>query len=157
MSSRRIATLVATAALGLTLAACGSSTSHSTMPGMNHSGGAATTVTGARTVDVTMADIRFEPPTVDVKVGETVRFVFHNQGKLAHEAVIGDTAAQDAHEMDMAASGGTGMHDASGAVSVAPGQSGELTHTFSAAGPLVIGCHQPGHYAAGMKLAVNVM
>jgi uncharacterized cupredoxin-like copper-binding protein len=39
---------------------------------------------------------------------------------------------------------------------VAPGDTGELTYTFDEAGPLEVGCHEPGHYDAGMKIAVNV-
>jgi uncharacterized cupredoxin-like copper-binding protein len=123
---------------------------------MDHPGGAATSVGGTRTVEVTMADIKFETAPVDVKAGDTVRFVFHNQGKLVHEAAIGDAAAQDAHEKEMAAMGGMPMHDSAEAVSVAPGTTGQLTYTFKTTGQLQIGCHEPGHYAAGMKLNVNV-
>lgn len=37
-----------------------------------------------------------------------------------------------------------------------PGKSGELRHTFDDAGPLVIGCHEPGHYAVGMRVTLTV-
>jgi uncharacterized cupredoxin-like copper-binding protein len=37
-----------------------------------------------------------------------------------------------------------------------PGKSGELTHTFEEAGEILIGCHQPGHYEAGMKTTITV-
>lgn len=36
-------------------------------------------------------------------------------------------------------------------VSVEPGQTGELTFSFAKAGELIIGCHETGHYEAGMK------
>ncbi len=45
----------------------------------------------------------------------------------------------------------------SNAVSVRPGKSATLTYTFdNKPGPVLIGCHQPGHYTGGMKAAVNV-
>ena len=37
-----------------------------------------------------------------------------------------------------------------------PGKSGDLTYRFDEAGTYEIGCHEPGHYAAGMKITVNV-
>jgi uncharacterized cupredoxin-like copper-binding protein len=46
-------------------------------------------------------------------------------------------------------------HDASG-TTVAPGQTVTLTHTFTEAGTTMIGCHEPGHYQAGMRLTVRV-
>jgi uncharacterized cupredoxin-like copper-binding protein len=39
---------------------------------------------------------------------------------------------------------------------VEPGEEGEITYTFGSAGELMIGCHEPGHYEAGMNVAVNV-
>lgn len=41
-------------------------------------------------------------------------------------------------------------------VTVEPGDTGELTYTFSEGDELLIGCHQEGHYEAGMKVMVNV-
>jgi uncharacterized cupredoxin-like copper-binding protein len=32
----------------------------------------------------------------------------------------------------------------------------ELTWVFAEAGTVLIGCHQPGHYAAGMKGQITV-
>jgi uncharacterized cupredoxin-like copper-binding protein len=50
--------------------------------------------------------------------------------------------------------GGMG-HDGSGnAVTVPPGTSADLTYTFSADSAVVIGCHEPGHWASGMKATV---
>jgi uncharacterized cupredoxin-like copper-binding protein len=42
------------------------------------------------------------------------------------------------------------------AITVEPGKAGQLTHTFDKTGTVEIGCHEPGHYAAGMKIAVTV-
>jgi len=41
-------------------------------------------------------------------------------------------------------------------VEVAPGETGELVHTCDKDGEVLIGCHQPGHYVAGMKATVSV-
>ena len=37
-----------------------------------------------------MVDTAYSPSTVDVEEGETVRFVFHNDGSVKHDGVIGD-------------------------------------------------------------------
>jgi uncharacterized cupredoxin-like copper-binding protein len=108
----------------------------------------------ARTVEVEMRDIAFSPTSLDVRVGEKVRFVFKNTGGVTHDAFIGDQAAQDEHEKDMR--GGHDHMKMPNAVSVNPGKSASLTYTFAKAGQVVIGCHQPGHYTGGMKVLVNV-
>ena len=41
-------------------------------------------------------------------------------------------------------------------VTVDPGETGELETAFDEAGTYEIGCHEPGHYDAGMKLTVEV-
>ena len=43
-----------------------------------------------RTVEIDMVDIAFEPDTLEVSRGKTVRFVFINSGDVAHDAFIGD-------------------------------------------------------------------
>ena len=107
------------------------------------------------TVDIEMRDIAFSPTSVDVKKGETVAFAFHNAGKVAHDAFIGDETGQMDHEDEMKDGGGM-HHGGSDAITVERGKTGKLTHTFDATGTTLIGCHQPRHYAAGMKLAVRV-
>lgn len=108
-----------------------------------------------RTVDVEMRDIAYSPTSIDVRVGETVRFNFKNTGQVEHDAFIGDAAAQDAHEKEMREGHGEHGKEAN-AVSVKPGKSASLTHTFDKAGQLLIGCHEPGHYTGGMRITVNI-
>ena len=122
--------------------------------------GSEDTSTGAgagadRTIDVEMRDIAFSPTSVDVRVGETVRFNFKNTGQVTHDAFIGDAAAQDAHEKEMREGHGEHGKEAN-AVSVKPGKSASLTHTFDTPGQLLIGCHEPGHYIGGMRITVNI-
>jgi len=126
------------------LAGCGSGSQTSTTPKPSD----------ARTVELEMRDIAFSPTSVDARVGEKVRFVFKNMGAVTHDAFIGDQAAQDTHEKDMR--GGHEQMTMANAVSVKPGKTASLTYTFDKAVQVLIGCHEPGHYAGGMKVVVNV-
>lgn len=140
------------ATAGLTLAACGDDSDDTASE------------TGIRTVEIEMRDIEFSPDEVQVESGETVRFVFHNVGAVAHDAFIGDEAAQQDHEMEMRGSGDAdmGMDDGGASdadesgVTVEPGDTGELIYTFQEGEELLIGCHQEGHYEAGMKVMIDV-
>jgi uncharacterized cupredoxin-like copper-binding protein len=114
---------------------------------------------GIRTVEVAMTEFRFTPDHVTVAAGETVRLVFRNEGTVVHDAFLGDEMAQEDHEREMREGAGHGpgtMGAGPGAITVEPGRTGTITHTFSAGERLLVGCHQPGHWAAGMKLAVTV-
>ncbi len=110
-----------------------------------------------RVVEVSMKDNAFDPNSLSVKSGETVTFKFTNDGALDHDAFIGDTDAQQEHgeSMDSGDMEGHNMDDGD-ALLLEPGKSGEITHTFEDAGEVLIGCHQPGHYEAGMKSTVTV-
>ena len=104
-------------------------------------------------------DLSFDPADIRVSEGETVTFVVTNSGSIPHDFTIGDEATQDAHEDAMAemfASGEMGDHADLNAVVLEAGETKELTWTFSEPGTILIGCHQPGHYAGGMKGTVEV-
>ena len=105
-----------------------------------------------RRVEITMVDMGFEPASVEVNRGETVSFVFTNQGKIPHDAFLGDQEEQDEHEREMRAMTGEDHAGHEGGITVNAGETGALRRTFSEPGTLEIGCHQPGHYAAGMKV-----
>ena len=121
-----------------------------------------------RTVDVVMTDMAYSPATIEVTEGETVTFTFRNDGTVRHEAAFGDHAAQLAHHDEMAAAidadhdmddmdmDDTEDHGGMHVVTVEPGSSIEVTHTFERAGDTMIGCHEPGHWEAGMQLDVIV-
>ena len=124
----------------------------------------------SRTIEVTLGDMYFEPRSLAVKAGETVRFVVINKGRVAHEFNLGDTAMHARHQqemlamqapmehagMDHSAMNHAGMqqqgmqHDEPNMVMVEPGQRGELTWTFSQSAPIEFACNVPGHYQAGM-------
>jgi uncharacterized cupredoxin-like copper-binding protein len=102
-------------------------------------------------------ELVYQPTTLAAKVGDKIRFVFTNTGRLAHDALIGDTHAQEEHE----AAGGQDHENHHGDepppfVTVSPGDTDEIVYVFETPGEIIIGCHQPGHYAAGMKLTVTV-
>lgn len=151
---RRARSLVAPVLLTLVGTACGGGGGQEATEG--------TAPAGVRTVRIEMRDVAFSPDRVGVRPGETVRFVFRNVGKIRHEAFIGDEAAQEAHEVEMRErrSQGTSMTMAhagdEGGITVEPGETGELTHAFKAGDQLLIGCHEPGHYEAGMKVVIEV-
>lgn len=133
----------------LVVAGCSSSSQNAKSP----AGG------NARTVDISMVDNAYQPATpITVAKGETVKFVFHNTGKLPHEAILGDNATQDAHEKEMASPGGMGGMDhgsSNVALDVPAGKTASFTKTFDTTGELIIGCHYPGHYSS-MHLPVTV-
>lgn len=151
--------LVAATLVALFATACGGGhDDHATTNTEGPTGTTGAAASPTKTIEVDMVDIAYEPKTLSVQRGERIEFVFHNKGQITHDAFIGDSAAQADHEKEMheqgSTAGGHGMGDT--AVTVEPGQTGRLTHTFDKAGTIEIGCHQPGHYAAGMKVAVTV-
>ncbi|WP_454864729.1 cupredoxin domain-containing protein [Pseudomonas rhizophila] len=129
-----------------------------------------------RTVEVKMGDISFEPKNIDVKPGETVRFVLRNEGSLLHEFNIGKAAAHAAHQKEMAAMFQNGSlsptgkgqamsdmehsmvgmkmdgmaHNDPNSVLIEPGTTKELVWTFSKSTGLEFACNVPGHYQSGM-------
>lgn len=109
-----------------------------------------------RRVEIEMFDIGYKLRSLDVKQGETVSFVFTNNGKIAHDAFLGTKAEQDKHETEMRAmtDGSHAGHE--GGITVKAGETGALRRTFDEPGTVEIGCHEAGHYAAGMKITVNV-
>ena len=111
-----------------------------------------------RTVRIATLDtMRFSPSRVDVRPGQTVRFVIHNGGRITHEFVIGDRAEQRAHEAEMEAHPGMKMdHDPNG-LTLPPGSTRTLIWRFPRhAMTLEYACHEPGHFAAGMVGYIHV-
>lgn len=111
----------------------------------------------AAMVEVTMTDaMRFEPGALTVKRGEPVTFVVKNAGLIVHEFFVGTEAAQVDHAAEMATPGMT-SHSHHDGLSVKPGETGALTMTFDEVGSQVVGCHEPGHYDAGMSGMIRIV
>lgn len=112
-----------------------------------------------RTVQVQASDdMRFSPSRFKVKRGETIRFVVHNAGRIAHEFSIGDRHAHKAHAAMMKSMPGMHHEDSETTVMVEPGKTKTLIWKFDKqpTGPLEIACNIPGHYEAGMKAPVSL-
>ncbi len=132
-----------------------------------------------RTAEIVMQDIYFEPETVTVAAGETIRFAVRNEGALVHEFNLG-TPAYHAHHQDemmmmqqhgvlmgdhinremmntpMGEDGHMMTHDHPNSILLEPGESGEVVWTFTSGGEIEFACNVPGHYASGMVGTVEV-
>jgi len=133
----------------------------------------------SRTVTVTMMDNRFSPERIDVKKGETVRFIVKNRGDFVHEFNIGTHDTHKAHRKEMMMmvengvlepsrinrdrmnmplpGGGTMKHDDPNSVLLEPKKTREIIWKFGTDSHLEFACNIPGHYESGMvgKIAIH--
>ncbi len=136
-----------------------------------------------RTIQIEMNDTLYKPESIQVRGGETVRFVLTNKGELLHEFNIGTATMHADHqkEMQMMMEHGmltpTGMnhdmenmdhsqmegmdmsemkHDDPNSVLVEPGKKAELVWTFPKNAQLEFACNIPGHYEAGMVGPIKI-
>jgi uncharacterized cupredoxin-like copper-binding protein len=110
-----------------------------------------------RTIEVQASDdMRFTPGKIEVRQGETIKFVIKNVGQVKHEFSIGDRASQRAHALMMKKMPTMKHGDDATTVTVEPGQTKTVIWKFDKkpASPLEVACHEPGHYDAGMKAGV---
>ena len=169
---KQYSNFAAAVAVGLTLAVF----SAPVFAGVGHGKAGKTGAPGhasdaTRTIEVTMGDNFYEPESISVKEGETVRFVVKNAGEFVHEFNIATAEMHKAHgpemmmmmqsgvlEADkinwdakkMQASMGHGMHNDPNSVLLEPGKSGEVVWTFPENAELEFACNIPGHYESGM-------
>ena len=167
---RLAARLAPLTALPLILAACSTGTQPSASPSVPMAsddpaagfawGEPAEAGEADRVIEIAMSDqFRFDPASVEVRVGETVTFRVTNTGAIPHDFTLGDEATQNEHEADMVAGGGmAGMgHDKPNTATLDPGEEAELTWRFTQAGTIRYGCHLTGHYAAGMVGTITIV
>ncbi len=110
-----------------------------------------------RTIEIGMTDaMRFTPDKLEVREGETVRFVHTNSGKVMHEFVLGTKKELDEHAALMKKFPGM-EHDEPYMSHVAPGKRGEIVWQFNRAGEFDFACLLPGHYEAGMVGKIKVV
>ena len=110
-----------------------------------------------RTIAIAMSDdMRFTPSNIEVRQGETVKFVVRNQGKVLHEMVIGDKKTLDEHAALMAKFPGM-EHDEPDMAHVAAGKAGSLVWNFNRPGEFDFACLIAGHYQAGMVGKIKVV
>ena len=110
-----------------------------------------------RSIAVSMADnMRFTPERIDVRQGDTLKFVVRNTGKVMHEFVIG-TKAENARHAELMVKFPNMEHDAPYMAHVPPGKTGEIVWTFNRAGTFEFACLIAGHYQAGMVGTITVV
>jgi len=112
-----------------------------------------------RVVELSMAEMYFIPNRVEVTAGELVAFVVTNPNDIAHELFIGDEADQMAHHAAHAAASSPDQarvqHFGYG-IYLAPHGTGVVSYQFDTPGDIMLGCHLPGHWEAGMVAIVTV-
>ena len=100
-------------------------------------------------------NMRFGPDKLEVRQGDTVRFVIHNAGRVMHEFVIGTRTQLEEHAALMKKFPNM-EHDEPHMVHVQPGNAGDLVWTFNRAGEFDFACLPPGHFDAGMSGRIKV-
>jgi len=159
MNTQTRASAFLAGALALLLSACGGDDD------------AAATPDDDGVVRVRMTDNRYEPDEIELEADQPVTFEFTNDGEVTHEAFIGDEDAQDEHEAEMTppdsalpghdmeseqTEGTSADHGQGDSLVVEPGETGTLEYTPDESGSVLIGCHEPGHWASGMRATISV-
>ena len=132
----------------------------------------------SKTIKVEMYDNYYEPKTINVKKGETVRFVVENKGALVHEFNIATMTMHKKHGPEMLDMMKMGIllpnkinkekmkqmakmnhklaHSHANSVLLEPKQKAELIWKFTSNAELFGGCNVPGHLEAGMISKINI-
>lgn len=115
--------------------------------------------TDARVFEIGMFEFGYDPGVIDIEAGVPVVFRFTNNGKLPHEAMVGD---EHMHEEWAAAADhddGQGEDDHHGdlmATLVQPGETKDLVVLIDEPGTWYVACHLVGHYEQGQIATINV-
>ena len=110
----------------------------------------------SRTITIEMSDnMRYTPSNIQVKQGETVRFIVKNVGKVKHELSLG-TNKELLEHLEQMKKFPDMEHDEPSKVTLQPGTQGDVVWQFTKAGAVNFACLMPGHYEAGMKGAIQV-
>ena len=131
-----------------------------------------------KVIEIKMYDNYYEPNIIEVKKGETIKFVVINLGELVHEFNIATKEMHIKHQPEMmmmvekdillgdridlkkmmeAAKTDLSMaHSHSNSVLLEPKKSADLIWKFSKNTKLEAACNIPGHYESGMVAKVNI-
>jgi plastocyanin len=93
-------------------------------------------------VKVVATDLKFTPPALQAKVGQSLKVTFENRGVIEHDLTF-PTLKSDKPASALK-------------VVAKPGQTATLEFTPTAAGAYEYVCTIPGHKEAGMKGTINV-
>ena len=125
-----------------------------------------------RVIEVKMYDNYYEPSSIQVKKGETVKIIVKNLGELVHEYNIGTKKMHIDHQPEMARliehdillgdridhkkmkemskKDHSLAHSHSNSIMLEPKTQGEIIWKFSKDIELEMACNIPGHYESGM-------
>ena len=139
---------------------------------MNHIGEKGKTSESDRIIYVRMFDNYFSPDQIDIKKGETIKFIIENFGELVHEFNIGTKKMHINHETEMmklieneillgdkidykkmkelAKTDHSMSHSHSNSVLLEPRKTGEIIWKFNVDTKIEAACNIPGHYESGM-------
>jgi len=107
----------------------------------------------ARTIKVRMLEgsgkMSFEPPFIQVRRGEQIRFIVQNDGEEDHEFILATVEENQKHG-EMMKKFPEMEHDDPNAKRVLPYASKEVLWKFTKRGEFEFACLIPGHYEKGM-------
>ena len=131
-----------------------------------------------RVIEIEMHDNYYYPENIDVKKGETIKFIVKNLGNLVHEYNIGTKEMHIKHrpEMmklveneilladkidrkkmkEMSKKDHSMGHSHANSVLLEPNETGEIIWKFSKNISLEMACNMPGHYEVGMVGQINL-
>ena len=108
------------------------------------------------TINIDMRDeMEYLPNGLRLKVGDTVKFVVRNSGRIMHELVLGTMEELKEHSELMRKFPGM-EHDEPYMAHVSPGKTETIVWQFTKPGAFYYGCLVPGHFEAGMVGIVRV-
>ncbi len=103
-----------------------------------------------RTVRIDAGDTTFNVKQIQVKAGETIKFVITSKSSIPHEFVIASHDEHLEHRKMMQEMAGMEMDDEPNAVTIDPGQFKELIWKFGKDKDVEFACDIPGHAEQGM-------
>ena len=131
-----------------------------------------------RTIEIKMYDNYFEPNVLNIKKGETIKFIVSNYGELVHEFNIATKEMHIKHQpemmkmvenqillvdkidkkkmKEMAKKDHSMAHSHSNSVLLEPSEIGEIIWKFSTNAILEAACNVPGHYEIGMVADIKI-
>ncbi|QPF90453.1 cupredoxin domain-containing protein [Bradyrhizobium commune] len=109
----------------------------------------------ARTIEIALSEMSYEPSKIEVKRGEQIRFVLRNVGKEDHEFLLATPKENLAHAEVMKKHPHM-EHDDPNGVRLAPNKTAEIVWKFTRAGTFEFSCLIPDHRDYGMVGHVTV-
>ncbi len=126
----------------------------------------------SRTINVKMYDSYYEPKEINIKKGETIKFLVENLGELVHEYNIATKEMHLKHQpemqkmveheilladridkvkmKEMSKKDHAMAHKHENSLLLEPKQKGQIIWKFNTDANLEIACNVPGHYQLGM-------